>query len=399
MRVVVAMDSRFDRTPDGAIWNPFISGSFCRAHLEVFDEVCVLARVRDVPERPAGACRADGGRIRFSAVPHYVGPWAYLKKAVQVDRAVRRAVQDADAILLHGGSQVAARVDALLLKGGRRPYGICVLGDPYEVFSKGVSRHPLRPLLQTWLTRQLQRQCAAASAASYVTQQSLQQRYPAGRSARTEAFSNIRFAPDWFLAAPRSPSNNGRPLRLLFVGSLEQLYKGPDVLLKAVARCRQQGLRLEVRMAGEGKFFPLVERLVQQLGLAGQVQLLGAVPAGEPIRNLLDWCDLFVLPSLTEGLPRALLEAMARGLPCIASSVGGIPELLAAEDLVPPGDVEALAGKLLATAADPQRRAAMAARNLIRARDYSVEKLHGRELAFLRSLREQTEQWLREGSP
>ena len=122
------------------------------------------------------------------------------------------------------------------------------------------------------------------------------------------------------------------------MGTLEQLYKAPDVLLDAVGQCFRQGLDLELVWIGGGQYQQQLEARAKELGLSPRVRFLGQLPAGDAVRGELDRADLFVLPSRQEGLPRAMLEAMARGLPCIGSTVGGIPELLPAEDLVPPGD-------------------------------------------------------------
>jgi glycosyltransferase involved in cell wall biosynthesis len=111
------------------------------------------------------------------------------------------------------------------------------------------------------------------------------------------------------------------------------------------------------------------------------------------VRAALDHADLFVLPSRTEGLPRAMIEAMARALPCIGSTVGGIPELLPPEDLVPPGDAAALARKIREVVCDPDRMARMSARNLEQARQYREDALSGRRIAFYQRVREVTEAW------
>ena len=93
------------------------------------------------------------------------------------------------------------------------------------------------------------------------------------------------------------------------------------------------------------------------------------------------------MPSRAEGLPRALLEAMARGCPCIGSNVGGIPELLAEADLVPPGDPEALAEKILEVAGNPERLKSMGKRNLVKARQFSPELLKEVRRDFFRYVR------------
>ena len=122
---------------------------------------------------------------------------------------------------------------------------------------------------------------------------------------------------------------------------------------------------------------------------------LGQLPAGAAIRAQLDQADLFVLPSYQEGLPRAMIEAMARALPCIGSNVGGIPELLSAENMVLPGDVTALANKIREVVTDPQRMEQMSIRNLEKAKEYREDILHARRVAFYHQVREKTEAWLK----
>src|SRR5205809_1714074 len=117
-------------------------------------------------------------------------------------------------------------------------------------------------------------------------------------------------------------------------------------------------------IVGSGGYQAQLEARAAALGIGTRVQFRGQLAAAEAVRAELDRADLFVLPSRQEGLPRAMIEAMARGLPCIGSTVGGIPELLAAEDMVPPNDASALARKIREVLADPSRLARMSVRNL-----------------------------------
>jgi glycosyltransferase involved in cell wall biosynthesis len=89
---------------------------------------------------------------------------------------------------------------------------------------------------------------------------------------------------------------------------------------------------------------------------------------------------------------------MARGLPCIATSVGGIPELLAAEDLVEPNDVDALAARMCEVLSSPERMKQMSARNLEKAGEFRAELLDQRRDEFLAELRERTQVWLSAGA-
>jgi glycosyltransferase involved in cell wall biosynthesis len=97
---------------------------------------------------------------------------------------------------------------------------------------------------------------------------------------------------------------------------------------------------------------------------------------------MLDAADLFVMCSLTEGLPKALLEAMARGLPAVGSLVGGIPELLSREALVPPADERRLAEKIMSLARDPEGLTRLSARNFEEASRYRHELLSRLRVEF-----------------
>lgn len=118
----------------------------------------------------------------------------------------------------------------------------------------------------------------------------------------------------------------------------------------------------------------MLENLCEKEGISEHVIFLGYKPR-EEVFNLLDQSDLFVLPSRQEGLPRAMVEAMERGLPCIGTYRGGIPELLEEEDLVPSDNVEALANKIMEVLSDTEKMNNMSARNLKKAKEYTNSAL------------------------
>jgi glycosyltransferase involved in cell wall biosynthesis len=116
--------------------------------------------------------------------------------------------------------------------------------------------------------------------------------------------------------------------------------------------------------------------------------LLGTVPWGEELFRYLDEADLFVLPSLTESMPRSLIEAMARGLPAIGSDVGGIKELLPEEYRVAPKNYNALAGKIAEVIDDPERLAMMSQTNFLKAMEYKLEIMNQQKLEFWQYIRD-----------
>ena len=144
------------------------------------------------------------------------------------------------------------------------------------------------------------------------------------------------------------------------VGRLEA-RKGTRTLIEAAARLRDTPDAPYVVVAGDGPLRDELAALAARLGVAERVRLLGN--RGD-VRAVLGGLDVFVLPSLTEGMSNALLEAMAMALPVVATDVGGNPEVIgdaATGVLIPAGESEPMANALAALLADPARRAQLGA--------------------------------------
>ena len=393
MNVLVSASARFVVTEDGELWsaNSSLDYRFWTRYLDVFDEVRLLVRAAPRPAPPSGWSRVTGARVKGVYVPDFRSLGELARDYRGVMKTIRSVLSEAPAVDL----RLPCPVGELIWRSvGARPYGVEIVGDPYDSFSPGAVRHPLRALFRWWFPRQLRRQCAEACAATYVTERALQSRYPSLPSAFSTHYSSVELSDSAFVSASRKGSAGGCPTRLITVGSLGHWYKAADVLTNAVAACVREGVDLELSLIGDGKHRVELEARVAAGGLSPRVHFLGQVSDREILRERLGHADLFVLPSRQEGLPRAMIEAMAQGLPCIGSNVGGIPELLSAEDLVPPNDVGALAAKIREVVGDRERLARMSARNLEKAREYRTDALRARRVDFYRYLRTKTEEWL-----
>jgi glycosyltransferase involved in cell wall biosynthesis len=182
----------------------------------------------------------------------------------------------------------------------------------------------------------------------------------------------------------RVPATDGPPAPLggttagRIIGSMGRLLplKGLVYLLRAIASLRVEFPNLAVEIAGLGPERATLEGEAQKLGLADGVRFLGWVEELAPV--LARW-ELFVLPSLEEGFPMAVLDAMAAGLPVVASAVGGISELVENGRtgwLVPPADPRALADRLRMLLLDPEQERAMGAAGRARiCEHFSAERM------------------------
>ena len=159
--------------------------------------------------------------------------------------------------------------------------------------------------------------------------------------------------------------------------------KGHHVLLQALVLLRERGIGVAATLIGGGPERESLERFVSQSGLQG-VTFTGALSHGQTLDRVAQ-SDVFALASFAEGVPVALMEAMSLGVPCVSTTIAGIPELMESGVdglLVPPANAEALADALSALLNDVTYRKSVGARGRQRViRQYNLPMNHERLLA------------------
>ena len=172
-----------------------------------------------------------------------------------------------------------------------------------------------------------------------------------------------------FTPSPLEPRSENRALRVLFVGRFTP-QKAVPRLINALAAMTQP---VEAILVGDGYERPVVEDLLRQHKLT-EVQLVG-VRRGDQLVDSYRWADVFVLPSEREGMPMVALEAMACGLPVVATDVVGNRELLSGVGILVPPNSSDLAVSLDKLAVDSDLRAELGARSLAASKEYTTQRL------------------------
>jgi glycosyltransferase involved in cell wall biosynthesis len=155
----------------------------------------------------------------------------------------------------------------------------------------------------------------------------------------------------------RRRKTGGGPVEIVCVGRLVSA-KGQHVLMAAFRQLVREGRNVRLRLVGDGPDRINLERIAAQEELRGLVAFEGAVEA-DRVRCILENADIFALPSFAEGIPVALMEAMAMEVPCVSTAITGIPELVRSETdgiLVAPADEDQLAASLARLIDDPDLR-------------------------------------------
>lgn len=191
---------------------------------------------------------------------------------------------------------------------------------------------------------------------------------------------------EWIAAQPHSDSD------VTIVGNVAIMdeRKGHRYLLEAARLLKDRGYRIKYLLAGDGSLKATLEKLVIELGLSEEVSFVGFV---SDVPRFLAGLDIFVMPSLFEGLGVAALEAMAAGRAVVATNVGGLAEAVAdtvTGFLVPPRDSSALAEALAKLVGDKSLSHEMGKRGAERVREhFSVEEMARKNEAYYYALLEE----------
>jgi len=345
----------------------------CRSVLMVGTDLAGIGGIRTVVEGYIEAGLFDEIDCTYVTTHRPGSRWTKIAAALSgwAQVAVRLVTLDAPLVHVHLSSRASfwrKAVVCLLARLARRPYLLHAHGSEFVQFHEECG--PLaRAIVRLVLAR-----AQLVMALSDTWRESLARISP---RARIEVLRN---------AVPLPPLDDLRrredrePI-LLFLGEMAR-HKGVFELARAFARVTAKLPRLKLVYSGTGAALEEVRQLGTELRLDDRMACTGWVEL-EGKRAALAGATLFVLPSYVEGMPMALLEAMAWGLPVIATPVGGVPEMLTQEVnglLVAPGDIDALAAAIARLMSDPPLRArlAAAARETIATRfslDATVEQL------------------------
>lgn len=330
-------------------WNRF---------LNVFEEVIVIARVKKIERLESNLLKSSGPRVKFIGLPYYRGALGFLRLYTEINKKIQLNIKT------NNTRGFVLRIPGLLgelaykhLTKSKHEYAVEVVGDPFEVANFLPIPSFLRMPYSYYSRNKMRNIVRRASAALYVTNNILQSRYPPSEIAITTSASNVIINKENILENTkdrikkcldipiRANSHTLPPIKIGVIGMLYEV-KSPLEIVEAANHLIKKGFNISVEFVGEGPLREKIDKISRNLGIKDRIKCLGSLPAGEAIFNFLDNIDIFLQFSKTEGLPRSLLEALARGCPAVASKVGGNSEVLLEEQLVPANDIVKLVDKL-----------------------------------------------------
>ena len=284
--------------------------------LGVFQAITVISRESETQNLTAGPVMTGVG-VSHRAVPDYSSFRGLIYTLLPTMRIVWRSLDDHGAAVVRLPEPLSLVVASMALLRGRTLISN-IVADPATAFA--TAPQVVGKSVALW-TRALARR---SDAVIYVTKSYLQRLISVSDQVPQLSRSNAQIP--HVNQAPR-PCPIG-PVRILCVGTTSRLSKGQDTLLLALAHLRALGVDAHLTLIGGGDRVEWLRTESQSLGLADYCDIRGHVNDPAELTAAYVNADVFCLLSRSEGLPRAMLEAMSHGVPAIGSTAGGIPELL-----------------------------------------------------------------------
>ncbi len=375
-KVVFVHDHKFYKNGKDVYSGGGLPDSAWDRYLRYFDSVTVLARFGGYidQEKASRLALTSKERVEFELCEGLSGLKERIAPKAEIKDLVRRLVSEHDAVVARLSSELGLLAISEARKQGKR-YAIELVEctwDAYWNYGK-LSAKVYAP----FMFHRVRKAVKQAPMVLYVTNHFLQNRYPTEASVVASCSNvNIPFFDQHVLESRLKKLKEEEKDEIVFgiIGGLSNGLKGFDLAFKALSSLEGKIKKFSLRILGGGDALPW-KKIAQKYGVEDKVFFDGVLPSGDPVFNWLDSIDIYLHPSYREGLPRAVIEAMGRGCPVLASSVAGTPELLSKDYLFQSGDAKRLAELIYEFSSDKSSLIKMSVDNFNSAKNFSLPEL------------------------
>lgn len=326
----------------------------------------------------------DKDLIQFVEIPDlYSSIVSYfnIKRRVELSNRIKEAVKLSDFLIVRAPGKEAS-IAIKLANKYKKTYMVEVVGCAWDSLRNHSLKGKVLAPISYWSMKSIAKK---APFITYVTNEFLQKRYPTnGRSIGCSDVSLPSLDPAILNKRLDKIKTSGIKKRLILgtIAAVDVGYKGQEYVIRAISKLAREGFDFEYRLVGGGDYSYL-KAMAEKHNVSEKVVYLGSL-SHDQVFDYLDSIDIYVQPSLSEGLPRALIEAMSRGCPCIGSNAGGIPELLSEDCIFNKGSVKGiidLLGRI-----NPYILSTEAQRNFEKAKQYDKKLLNNLRMEFYKDI-------------
>lgn len=327
MKVLFVHDGPLRKDSESNYYGLAHNNNLFNRYKTIADEVGALIRVKEInPQEKHNFSRITINDFYVNEVPNFHSIKGVLFNKKNAELLIEDSIRKADYIVVRLHSVIGLQA----LKYARKynkPYIIELVGCPWDAYWN----HSLKgKIFAPYMYKKVKKEVLHGKYIIYVTNQFLQNRYPTRNNQVNCSNVSLKEVNEEILEKRLMKIANSSKRKKIIIGTTAALnvrYKGQQYIIEALGKMKLQGItHYEYQLVGGGDSGYL-QSIAKKFGVEDQVIFLGALPHSE-IFNWLDTIDIYAQPSRQEGLPRALIEAMSRGLPAIGAKTAGIPELL-----------------------------------------------------------------------
>lgn len=301
---------------------------FKERYVEIFEKIVVSTRVKNKMQEKSnisGYKKTNGDNVDVQPIYSYSEIPDAIKNYKKIQKEIDSVVKSVDKIIVRMPS-IIGMFACNSAKKYNKPYLIEMVACPWEGYKNhthwaGKIIAPIMFLLNRKYIKE-------ANNVLYVTNDFLQKRYPNNKNNIACSDVVLEEFDSQILEKRKNKINNQKQddtIVLSTVASVSLKYKGQEFVMQAISKLKSD-FKIKYYLAGGGDDTRL-KNIAKKLDIEENVEFLGSL-THDKVFELLDNTDVYIQPSLQEGLPRALIEAMSRACPAIGSKTGGIPELL-----------------------------------------------------------------------
>lgn len=328
MKAIFCYDGPMHKDENGNYYDSILNDQMFERYFKVADKLELVIRTRSIATEQASKRmhRLTNPDISVCECPNLSSISGLLSGTREVKKILREKVAGTDLIFIRLPS-VIGNLAVDICKQMKKKYLIEVVGCPWDSYWNYSLKGKLVAPAATYMMRT---RIKSAPYVLYVTSEFLQKRYPT--TGKQINCSNVELVkPDESVLANRLEKiNSYSGNAVLTIGTaagLDVLYKGQQYVIRALGELKRRGItnyRYSLIGGGTGNY---LLKVAKEENVEEQIEIIGQLPHDE-VFEWLDSLDIYAQPSRQEGLPRSVIEAMSRAVPCIGAKTAGIPELL-----------------------------------------------------------------------
>lgn len=312
MSLLFVHDHKFRRINQRLYSTGGLSNEVLERYTNIFGETTVIARVLEEEQASSKYSEITNQNVT-------------IKNALECNSfEIEKITKESEAIIIRMPSFLGLKVQKIAKKIGK-PYLIELVACPWD----SLWNHSIQgKIVAPYMTLMTKRLVYNAPYVLYVTNSFLQRRYPT-KGKQISCSDVVLYEIDEKILFNRQLKIKGSNNKIIIgtIAAVDVKFKGQKFVIEALGKLKKEGKQnFEYHLVGNGdKSF--LKKIIHKNNLEEEVKFLGGIPHSQ-IFEWLDSIDIYIQPSQQEGLPRALVEAMSRGVPAIGANVGGIPELI-----------------------------------------------------------------------